>query len=229
MILFLEETKWIRQPLDGRQPNISLVSHGSDNAEAGLAGSLDGKMTHPEKTDETDPASGSRKLSDAVTDASIPTKSRRERFAFITRGAGNIPKRRLEFPGALVSSFRFMIFPAVAFCALQYSLAILGIATVVTTQGTLYPLPPYNFGSIGVGNMNLPPVIGSVLGALFGGPLSDYLIMKVAHRRNGIYEPETRLWLFWVAGSSLVVCFCMFGLTIAKVRQTGFFGMLRCD
>ena len=58
--------------------------------------------------------------------------------------------------------------------------------------------------------------IGAILGSLFGGPLNDYFIIQIAKRRGGIYEPETRLWLFLVPGVCMPLGLFMYGLTIAK-------------
>jgi MFS family permease len=83
-------------------------------------------------------------------------------------------------------------------------------------------LPPYNFNSTQIGLMNLAPFIGNTLGSLICGPLSDWTILRLAKRNNGIYEPEMRLWVFvpfipfqvagafWFGKKSLVMsCSCI--------------------
>jgi MFS family permease len=55
-------------------------------------------------------------------------------------------------------------------------------------------LPPYNFDSAQIGLMSLPSFIGTTLGALLIGPISDRSILYLAHRNHGVYEPEMRLW-----------------------------------
>ncbi|KAJ9497316.1 hypothetical protein H2202_007120 [Exophiala xenobiotica] len=96
-------------------------------------------------------------------------------------------------------------FPAVAFCALQYGFLIAMLAVLAVTQATLYPFPPYNFSPIGIGNMNLPPAIGAILGSVFGGPLNDWFIVQVAKRRGGIYEPETGMpWAINAVGAGFI-------------------------
>jgi MFS family permease len=54
--------------------------------------------------------------------------------------------------------------------------------------------PPYSFNSSQIGLMSLPPFIGTSLGVLVTGPLSDWIILFLARRNQGIYEPEMRLW-----------------------------------
>lgn len=109
-------------------------------------------------------------------------------------------------------------FPAVMFCALQYGFLIAMLAVMAVTQADLYPFPPYNFSPIGIGNLNIAPAVGAIIGSIFGGPLNDYFILQVAKRRGGIYEPETRLWLFLIPGFCMPLGLFLYGLTIAKVR-----------
>jgi MFS family permease len=39
-------------------------------------------------------------------------------------------------------------------------------------------------------------VVGQTLGSLICGPLSDWTVLYLARRNNGIYEPEFRFYLF---------------------------------
>jgi hypothetical protein len=107
-------------------------------------------------------------------------------------------------------------FPIVAFGALQYGLNISCLGILAGTQSSLYPLPPYNFSTIGVGNISIAPTIGSILGSLFGGPLVDWFLLALAKRNGGIYEPEMRLYLFIVPGLLMPAGLMMYGLTIAQ-------------
>ena len=107
------------------------------------------------------------------------------------------------------------VFPAVMFSALQYAWSESMLSILAVTQASLYPAEPYNFSAIGVGNMNIPPAIGAILGSLFGGVFSDYLIMAIAKRRGGIYHPEYRLWPFLIPGLSMVAGVLLYGLTIS--------------
>ncbi|OJJ50416.1 hypothetical protein ASPZODRAFT_57859 [Penicilliopsis zonata CBS 506.65] len=107
-------------------------------------------------------------------------------------------------------------FPTVAFTAIQYGFNIACLAILVITQATIYPEPPYDMSSIAVGNMEIPAAIGSLLGALFGGPLIDYFLLLAAKRNGGIYEPEMRLYLYCVPALFMAAGVLMYGLTIAK-------------
>lgn len=86
--------------------------------------------------------------------------------------------------------------PGVAFSSLTYAI-LLAFSTVMTTAVSTYMLePPYEFSASQIGLMSLAPFIGSTLGSLIVGPLSDYVVLRLSKRNNGIYEPEMRFWCF---------------------------------
>jgi len=92
----------------------------------------------------------------------------------------------------------FILFtvPGVAYSSCVYAV-LLAWSTVMTAALSTYMLdPPYNFTSVDIGLMNLAPFIGNTLGCLICGPISDWMILRLARRNNGVYEPEMRLWVF---------------------------------
>jgi len=203
MAVFLEETKWELPTMNaGSTPPNEPAD--SESVEKGSKEQV-----------ESVPVSTSY-LGTSV-DSTIALKSYRRRHAWYTPSRNlttSYPRlflRQLYHPFLVLS-----IFPAVMFSALQYAWSESMLSFLAVTQASLYPLPPYSFSAIGVGNMNIPPAIGAILGSLFGGPFSDYLIMVIARRRRGIYEPEYRLWTFAFPGACMVAGVLLYGLTIAK-------------
>jgi hypothetical protein len=61
------------------------------------------------------------------------------------------------------------------------------LLSVVNTNASEFQGLPYS------GLINIPGTIGIVAGVFCSGPLSDRFAQWMAHRNNGIYEPETRL------------------------------------
>lgn len=116
----------------------------------------------------------------------------------------------------------FLLFariPAIPYVGLQNALMLCWIAVLATTQPILFAAPPYNFSSIGVGNINIAPFIGSVLGSIYGGPVNDYYVVWLARRRGGLYDPEIRLHTLMVP---LLICplgLFLYGMSIADVRS----------
>lgn len=85
--------------------------------------------------------------------------------------------------------------PAVLYVALLYGLISAAFQVSVSLISTTLPAPPYHFNPAQVGLMNLSALIGNTLGALVSSPFSDRMILWLARKNNGIYEPEMRLWL----------------------------------
>ena len=163
-------------------------------------------------------------------DNSIASKSYWKWHALYTRNRDStIPYSKQIWRQLYRPFYILAIFPACMFSALQYAWSESMLSFLAITQATLYPLPPYNFSSIGIGNMNIPPAIGAILGSLFGVPLSDYMILAIAKRRGGIFEPEYRLWTFMVPGLSMVIGVLMYGLTVAEVRTFSALGKEMCN
>ena len=209
MAFALEETKFEMPVIDGQSQ--------SQKTTPGEAVSSPGKDAEKQLEPVVSTISA---CSDPWIDHSIRIKSYRERHALFTTSHGKTVNSR-RFIRQLYQPFRIVVlFPAVMFSALQYAWSESMLSFLAVTQATLYPSPPYNFSAVGVGNMNIPPAIGAILGSLFGGVFSDYLILVIARRRNGIYEPEYRLWTFLIPGLSMVAGVFMYGLTIAQVRTS---------
>lgn len=144
----------------------------------------------------------------------IPLKSYRQRLALFTSTGGSWVSllRHTYQPFIIIATF-----PGVTYVALVYGSLLAWLAIVLNVQATYFTMEPYNFSSAGVGLLNLPTLIGCILGGFFGGQLSDYSIIWLARRNGGLYEPEMRLWL---ALPSLLITpagYLMFGLSIANV------------
>ncbi|KAH7152662.1 major facilitator superfamily domain-containing protein [Dactylonectria macrodidyma] len=208
MVFFLEETKYIAPPLNGYEIGLA-----DDNPLAKISSITKPALKQPGDDQSDTMANQPRRVIDI--DTTIPMKSYRERHAFWTLDSQATERRSMW--QQVYQPFQLLVtFPAVMFAALQYGFAIAMLAILAVTQSILYAAPPYSFSTAGVGNMNLPPAIGALLGSIFGGPLVDFTIVQIAKRRGGIYEPETRLWLFLVPGLSMTIGCLMYGLTIAK-------------
>ena len=86
--------------------------------------------------------------------------------------------------------------PGVAFSSITYGILV-AFGTVMTTALSTYMLvEPYDFSASQIGLMSLAPFIGSTLGSLIVGPLSDYVALRLSKRNGGIYEPEYRFYCF---------------------------------
>ncbi|KYG45127.1 hypothetical protein M433DRAFT_538592 [Acidomyces richmondensis BFW] len=134
-----------------------------------------------------------QKLSVTQVDPSIPRKTYWQKLAMTTTSPG-------QWSDFLIHSWQpFMLLgsiPGVLFCSLVYAI-LLAWMTVMTAALSEYMLdPPYNFTASDIGLMSLAPFIGTTIGSIICGPISDRVVLQLAKRNNGVYEPEMRFWVF---------------------------------
>jgi MFS family permease len=126
-----------------------------------------------------------------VINPNIPRKTYWQRLAFATTSTGSFKDfARHGYQPAVV----LFTFPAVFYMSWVYGVMLAWSTVMVTVLSSTMTLPPYNFDSAQIGLMSLPSFIGTTLGALLIGPISDRSILYLAHRNHGVYEPEMRLW-----------------------------------
>lgn len=208
LVFFLEESKYQAPALTGG--HVSIPGQYQVNGN-------DTKTSTTVETDAKSITATPSNTSREQEEPKIPLRTYRERHSFytLTRSKGVGAPTFLQ---QMIRPFKILVtFPAAAFAAIQYGWVIAMLGILAVTQATLYPAPPYNFSAIGVGNMKIPPAIGAILGSAFGGPLTDWISLKIARRRQGIHEPEVRLYLFLVPGLAMTVGSFLYGITISQV------------
>ncbi|KAF9893472.1 hypothetical protein FE257_010784 [Aspergillus nanangensis] len=92
--------------------------------------------------------------------------------------------------------FEVAMLPAAIWMSIMFSLSSFVVGVVLTTLALFFSAPPYNFNAATMGLMYLPILIGAVLGSVWGGPCTDWLLLRLSRRNEGIYEPEYRLWTY---------------------------------
>ena len=81
---------------------------------------------------------------------------------------------------------------------------------------------PYNFTISETGLISLSPFILTIVGELISGPLNDWICVWLTKKNQGIYEPEFRLPLMFVAMILGIVGFFGFGASVEyKTHWTG--------
>jgi MFS family permease len=139
---------------------------------------------------------------------SPPRKSYLQRLKPITTTKGNFMQLALHSYQPLLVVFTV---PAVAYVAFLYGLVTAALQVSVTLVAATMPAPPYLFTPAQVGLMSLPPLIGNILGTVVGAPITDRLILHLARKNKGIYEPEMRLWLLLVFAPIFPAGMILFG------------------
>lgn len=138
-----------------------------------------------------------------------------ERIPYLKRIALVTPATNLKGWGIkqyferLILTLRVFWFPPVVLSGVLWGLQDAFLTFYLTTEDDQYYDPPYNYSNTGVALMNIPCLIGSVIGCFYAGVLSDYFVSWMARRRNGILESEDYLY-FLVA----VFIACPIGLMV---------------
>lgn len=94
--------------------------------------------------------------------------------------------------------FKVFGFPAVWLSGILWGLQDAYMTFFLTTQDTYFSEDPWNYSETGIAIMNVATLVGSILGCLMSGLVSDYHVLYIAKRKGGILEPEYRLWLLFV-------------------------------
>ncbi|KAF4964245.1 hypothetical protein FSARC_7799 [Fusarium sarcochroum] len=139
----------------------------------------------------------------------IPLLTWRQRLRLVTKTDQNLLSVVWT---SVIILFRF---PAVMYTSLTYAFCLCWISAQASIISMVFTQPPYNFGTVGVGNMSLGVFIGCILGSVYGA-LSDKAIFWFVRRNYGYYEPEMRLQLNHFPALCMGGGFIMFGLTTAR-------------
>ncbi|KAH8657495.1 major facilitator superfamily domain-containing protein [Tricladium varicosporioides] len=181
-IFFYEETKYVPKP---RIESPVTPSNATQST-------IETNPTEPKGENRTSQNLTSATYPFKGVNHDIPMKSRRERLAFTTttKSPFSMIFRHMWQPFVILVTI-----PAVAYCAVQYGSLLAWFSVIFQSESEYFILPPYNFNEIGIGLLSLPAFIGCIVGFIWGGPLSDWSIIWLTKRNNGIYEPEMRLYL----------------------------------
>ncbi|KAI2708476.1 hypothetical protein CBS147332_6537 [Penicillium roqueforti] len=204
-VLFLfiyEETKFVsvfigqaRATVEEADQLVSIREDGSDNFDSGSS------AKGPSVTEHT--------RSHHVLDLTIPRNSWRKRLALVT------PTPEPIWPH-FYRPFRVLIFPAVAFAAFQYAAGIAWLTVTSSVLSLTFPEPPYLFSPAQIGYTSAGPLVGNIIGAVYGGFLGDRSILYYAKRNRGYYEPEMRLYILHLPAIFMTGGLIMFGATISR-------------
>ncbi|EGX97246.1 Major facilitator superfamily transporter [Cordyceps militaris CM01] len=116
-------------------------------------------------------------------------KTYRQRLAFTTKTKGSIWR---DFYRPLIPLFKFA---AIAYAAVTFGTLSISFAVISSVMSIYLFEPPYNFSAASVGLINLALFVTAIPSLLFGGYGNDLVILWLAKRNRGVFEPEMRLWL----------------------------------
>lgn len=103
-----------------------------------------------------------------------------------------------QYVKQLLMLTRVFIFPPVIYSGLVWGMQDALLTFYLTVEDDYYYDAPYNYGDTAVALMNIPCLIGAVIGCVYAGTVSDWFSIWLAKRNNGIQEAEYRLWFLLI-------------------------------
>ncbi|RMZ81716.1 hypothetical protein DV737_g2418, partial [Chaetothyriales sp. CBS 132003] len=206
MFFLYEETKYDCQAIEGLQ---SISRSSRDEVD----GDMEEKPSLPKDANTTVVPHQEIALTKVEIDPTIPVKPYWKKLA-------------LWSPSS--DAFRFLVrhcyqpflilwnIPAVLYMSILNGAMTVSAIMPITVYSIYMTLPPYNFTPEQIGLLGLPAFIGTLLAALICGPLSDWMILRMARRNGGIYEPEMRLWMILAFIPFMAAGLLMFGIGVDK-------------
>lgn len=102
--------------------------------------------------------------------------------------------------------------PAIWYSGLQWGAQDAWLTFYMTIEEDNWVGPPWNYSQVTAALMNVPTLIGALIGCLYGGYFSDIFVRQMAKINNGISEAEHRLWLVLPAGVISPIGLLLLGL-----------------
>ncbi|KIW06700.1 uncharacterized protein PV09_02400 [Verruconis gallopava] len=117
-----------------------------------------------------------------------------------------------QYGQRLFHMLRVFTFPAVLFAGLQWGAQDAWLTFYLTLEEDNWYGPPWNYTDAQDAIMNVPCIIGSFIGCIWGGYCSDLFVRWMAKRNGGIAEAEHRLWFMFPAAIISPIGLILFGV-----------------
>ncbi|KAJ0330135.1 hypothetical protein COL922a_012542, partial [Colletotrichum nupharicola] len=112
-----------------------------------------------------------------------------------------------------IAHFKMAVFPHVVFSAIQCANAMAFLVLLTSINSIMFAAPQYDFSTAGVGLMLIGPFIGNMIGSVYGGIFGDWIVVRLARKNRGIFEPEMRLYVLFIPALLMGVGVVIFGIT----------------
>ncbi|KAM0330846.1 hypothetical protein ACHAQA_003801 [Verticillium albo-atrum] len=194
-VFLFEETKYVPVSIGAREDDLHDVEELPATAEDDVKKKMSEDL--------------SAIKSNAVGDVDIPMKSYRQRLRLVTKTSEALPK-------TFMLPIRVICLPHIAFTALQFASGVCWLLMLLVGTSIVFSAPPYSFNTAGIGYMALGPFVGNIFGSIYGGVFADWLVVRLARRNGGIFEPEMRLYPLFLSTVTMSGGLIMFGVTAAR-------------
>lgn len=135
-----------------------------------------------------------------------------QRIALITPAPNLVGLGIKQYFRRLWLTLRVFAFPAVIYSGFQWGTQDAWLTFYITTEDDAWSEEPHNYGDLGIAIMNIPTLIGALIGCYYAGWLSDHFCEWMAKRNGGTQEAEHRLWAMIPAGIIAPIGMFLFGI-----------------
>ncbi|KAI9646038.1 Major Facilitator Super [Ciborinia camelliae] len=189
-----------------------------ENPINGVSSKTEGEESEPHNLKEKETALTTTP-SDTPPIPPSPTpvkKTFRQRIQLITPASNLKGTGFKQYFSRLFHTLRIFTFPAVWYSGLQWGAQDAWLTFYSTLQQDYWSEDPWNYTVQQSGVMNVPCLIGAIIGCFWGGYLSDEFVLWYAKKyRHGISEAEDRLWMMYPCAFFSPLGMLIFGLGTA--------------
>lgn len=141
-----------------------------------------------------------------------PPKSYWKRIALITPAVNLKGWGFKQYAHRLWLTLRVFSFPAVIYSGLQWGAQDAWLTFYITAEDDYWADAPWHYSDAGVAIMNIPTLIGAVIGCFYGSYCADWFVLWMAHRNKGVREAESRLYFLLLPGLIAPAGMFLFGI-----------------
>ena len=178
-----------------------------------------GDTPHPHHSENEKTADLNKSHSSSAVPAESSVEKKKtywQRVQLITLAPNVVGTGFKQYISRLIHTLRVFTFPAVLYSGLQWGAQDAWLTFYLTLEESNWFGPPWNYSDVGTGLMNIPTLIGAVIGCFWGGWFSDLFVAWYAKRfRKGIREAEDRLWMMYPCAIISPVGMLLFGIGTA--------------
>ncbi|KAK4555268.1 hypothetical protein LTR86_007564 [Recurvomyces mirabilis] len=189
VLLFVPETRYDRSYLETAPP----ASSSSDSVQAASTDEENAMGAPAEKVVSSKSKDMSAHPAHHVDQ--IPKKTWRQELSLWS----GVPKDT-NLLTMFIRPFPLIAYPPIIFAFLAYAVSLAWVVAINILNSFVLQAPPYSWKPSINGLINIPGLIGNIIGAFLGGWLVDRYSDWRSKKHNGVFQPETRLHLLWIPG-----------------------------
>ncbi|KAK2609374.1 hypothetical protein QQS21_002155 [Conoideocrella luteorostrata] len=121
-------------------------------------------------------------------------------------------------------ALKLLAWPNIFFAGFSYGTYLIWFNILNATASIILGGAPYHFKPSIVGLSYIACLIGVIIGSAYSGIASDWIVIRLARRNRGIFEPEQRLWLY--AGMTIAAPFSLLLWGVGAAHQIHWFGLI---